>query len=158
MGSFNQSTHLSTSEFLCSHQVFFVSRREKHVFVRVIVSHVLLRGPLQAAVCSTCSTMISFRSLSWKFCSGSMKFCLTLMSSASFTSAICRMASPMSTSALPGRRDTRNTHTFTVIYYLTTHISVILVMDSYIVLCCADLWCLVLCFIVLYCIVLCSIV
>lgn len=56
-------------------------------------------------------TVISLRSLSCRFCRGSIKFCLTFMSKESFTSAICLMASLMSTRAQPaGKRD--NDHGF----------------------------------------------
>lgn len=46
-------------------------------------------------------TWISFKSLSWIFCKGSMKFCLTSMSRASLTSPSSRMASPTSIRATP---------------------------------------------------------
>lgn len=46
-------------------------------------------------------TWISFRSLSHRFCRGSMKFCLTSMSRESFTSARRFMDSPASSRASP---------------------------------------------------------
>ena len=46
-------------------------------------------------------TWISFRSLSHRFCKGSMKFCLTSMSRESFTSARRFMDSPASSRASP---------------------------------------------------------
>lgn len=46
-------------------------------------------------------TWISLRSLSHKFCRGSMKFCLTSMSRESFTSARRFMDSPASSRASP---------------------------------------------------------
>lgn len=62
-----------------------------------------------ACVCVTC---ISLRSLSWRFCSGSMKFCLTFISKASFTSPSSRMDSPASNRAKPDthRKSFHHTH------------------------------------------------
>lgn len=77
-------------------QAFLEDRRGKHR----VLSSALVSGGFQCRD-FLYLTWISFKSLSCKFCRGSIKFCLTSMSRASLTSPSSRMASPTSIRARP---------------------------------------------------------